>query len=225
VRKTKNYIDRYKKQLISLFFFISLISCYKDISLEWRIIGEPENKTVKLVFFNAREVELTIGDTKNIKIPFNADYFGKERPGSIIVCFRPDFIDLTNINNNEKIEAFVFPLSVNQTSISDTIIKINFVENNDGLAYFYKFNVNDKIYIAISVKNQFVIDKDNLIINDEPDKMDVIFFRNMDDGIFVYYSDFATCFLTDDFYDYGGYIVQSRIDATAIWLDPNGETW
>ena len=210
-------MKKYKNYLISLFFLISLVSCHKKISLDWRIIGESNDKTVKLNFFNLNDVELIIGKTTSIKIPFNADCYGLERPGLINVYFRPDY---TYINKYENFEIFVFPLYANQENISDTKIIITLIKNTDVLAYFFKFNLNGKIYIAFSLKNQFYIDKDNLIISDEPERIDVAFFKNMNNDIFVFNSNYATDFSTDDFYDYGGYIVQSRLDDSIIWLDP-----
>lgn len=211
-------MKKYRNYLISLFFIICLISCRRNVSLDWRIIGESENKTISLLFSNAKDIELIIGKTTNIKIPINADCFGLERPSSINVNFNPDY---TGINQYERFEIFVFPLYVSQKNITDTKTFFTFVENNDVLAYFYKFNFDNKIYITFSLKNQFYIDKDNLIISNEPDNIDILFFKNMGTDIFTFYSEFHSLFLTDDFYDYGGYIVQSRIDNTIIWLDPN----
>jgi hypothetical protein len=118
------------------------------------------------------------------------------------------------LKDGGNIEIFLYPPSPRIEE--NTII---FTPHESVVLYYYKFKHNNKIYILISANNSMHLDKNNFQFEDKSESLEAIIQKSKV-GDFIFYSEFDTKYASDNYIDYGGYIVQSKIDGNIFWLNP-----
>jgi hypothetical protein len=161
--------------------------------------------------FYGRKVKVIPSVSKIIKVPKNDSYFGIEHPSNIRMELYPSPDQLENGGN---IEIFLYPPKPRIEGNT-----ITFMPHERVVLYYYKFKHDNKIYILISANNSMCFDKDNFQFENKAENLEVIM-QKAKESDFIFYSEFDTKYLSDNYIDYGGYIVQSKIDGNIFWLDP-----
>ncbi len=207
--------------LISL-FLLFVISCEGNhhYSINWVLFEDFEEYTEAVIKFQKidspslkkYEYILKPNSTKKIKVPNNTEHFGEEITGNARMLLYPD---PDRIPNGGPLEIYLYRPSI--TRISENAFEI---EKKEGVkAYFLEFEREGKRYEAYS--------KDNIVsLNNEITAQHYMqSLKDIEIDDLYYYDEFSTNNSHGSTDIWGGYIVESKIDGTLLWLNSRYPMW